>query len=250
MDTLSPLPANPVSRLTHNGLKPHCATCSLADICLPLGLPEYDINRLDSLIDQRVKLKRGSHLYRRGDRFDAIYAIRRGSFKSTVISQDGREQITGFHLTGDIIGMSAISSSQYRSDTTAMEDSEACVIPFGRLEGLLRDVPSLQNNFHRIMSREMVRHHDNLMLLGNMSAEERLASFLLDLARRYAKRGYSATSFNLRMTRSEIANFVGLRLETVSRTLTKLQKRGLITLEQRLVTITDRDGLKAVLTAN
>lgn len=232
------------SRVSPIGLKPGCSTCSLADLCLPLGLPEFEINRLDSLIDQRQLVEKGATLYHAGAAFSAIYAIKRGSFKTFILSQDGREQVTGFHMAGDILGVDAISTERYNCEATALEDSEVCIVPFANLEFLLREVPSLQRNFHRIMSREIVRDQGVMLLLGNMSAEERLATFLVDLSRRHEARGFSATSFHLRMTRTEIGSFMGLRLETVSRTFARLQEDGYITVRQRLVIIEDLDRLK------
>lgn len=229
------------------GLRPGCATCSLADLCLPLGLPSYDINRLDQLIEQRTTVAKGDYLYRAGDAFGAIHAIRRGSFKTHVLSEDGREQVTGFHMTGDILGVDAISSERYACHATALEDSEVCVMPFAHLEELLRELPSLQRNFHRVMSREIVRDQGVMLLLGNLRAEERLASFLLNLSRRHADRGYSATSFHLRMTRAEIGSYLGMKLETVSRTFTKLQEAGHLRIHQRLVTLANPDGLRSLL---
>ena len=163
------------------------------------------------------------------------------------MTEDGREQVTGFHMTGEIMGVDAISTDMHACHATALEDSEVCEIPFSRLEDLLRQIPSLQRNFHRIMSREIVRDQGVMMLLGNMRAEERLAAFLLNLSQRYATRGYSASSFYLRMTREEIGSFMGLKLETVSRTFSKLQEDGYISIDKKLVEIKNMEGLKALL---
>lgn len=225
-------------------LRPGCSTCSLADLCLPLGLPEFEINKLDSLIDQRQRLERGDYLYRAGESFAAIYAIKRGFFKTHALSEDGREQVTGFHMTGDILGIDAISTNHYNCHATALEDSEVCVIPFSHLETLIREVPPLQRNFHRIMSREIVRDQNVMMLLGNMRAEERLAAFLLNLSQRHAARGQSASSFHLRMTRADIGSFMGMKLETVSRTFSKLQEDGYLSIHHRLITLNNVDGLQ------
>lgn len=227
-------------------LRPGCSTCSLADLCLPLGLPDYDINRLDALIEHRQRIAKGEFLYRSGEAFTAIYAIKRGFFKTHALSEDGREQVTGFQMTGEIMGMDAISSGHYTCHATALEDSEVCVIPFAHLEELIRELPSLQRNFHRIMSREIVRDQNVMMLLGNMRAEERLAAFLLNLSQRHAARGHSPTSFHLRMTRADIGSFMGMKLETVSRTFSKLQQDGYISIHQRLIQIDNLDGLKAL----
>ncbi len=228
-------------------LKAACSNCSLSELCLPLGLAENDLNQLDLLINQRLTLKRGEHLYRAGTAFESLYAIKRGFFKTHALTEDGREQVTGFHMTGEIMGVDAISTDNHACHATALEDSEVCEIPFARLEDLIRQMPALQRHFHRIMSREIVRDQSVMMLLGNMRAEERVAAFLLNLSQRYAARGYSPNSFYLRMTREEIGSFMGMKLETVSRTFSKLQEEGYIAVERKLVSITDMSRLKALL---
>lgn len=239
--------ASDCSSLNIKSLKVACSNCSLAELCLPLGLPDEELGQLDLLIDQRHSLKRGEHLYRAGAPFESLYAIRRGFFKTHALTEDGREQVTGFHMTGEIMGVDAISTDKHACHATALEDSEVCEIPFTRLENLIRQIPALQRHFHRIMSREIVRDQSVMMLLGNMRAEERVAAFLLNLSQRNAARGYSATSFHLRMTREEIGSFMGLKLETVSRTFSKLQEEGYISVDKKRVDINDMAKLKSLL---
>jgi CRP/FNR family transcriptional regulator len=227
-------------------VKVACSNCSLAELCLPLGLPDDKVTMLDRLIDHRPVLKRGAYLYRAGSPFTSLYAIRRGFLKTLVLVEDGREQITGFHMPGDILGIDAISSDSYGSFAVALEDSEVCEIPFARLEDLVRQMPSLQRHVHRIMSREVVHDQGMMVLLGKMRAEERLAVFLLNLSLRYRARGYAADSFHLPMTREEIGNFMGMKLETVSRTFSRLQQMGLIAITNRLIEIKNRQGLIAL----
>lgn len=205
--------------------------------------------KIDRLVSQRRRVRKGEHLYHAGASLAALFAIRAGFFKSCVLHEDGREQVAGFHMMGDLLGMDAIGGSRHASDTVALEDSEVCEMPFPLLEQLSREVPSLQQQLHRVMSREIVREHGVMLLLGSMKAEERLAAFLLNLSQRFAARGYSPVQFNLRMTRQEIGSYLGLKLETVSRAFSAFQEQGLMTVRQRQVHIVDLSGLKAVLGA-
>ena len=193
-----------------------------------MGLTDAEMQRLENLTSVKRSFRRGDYLYRNGAAFDALYAVRTGFFKTQVMHEDGREQVTGFQMAGEIIGMDAISNDVHTCDAVALEDSEVCELPFNRLEALSRELPTLQRHLHKIMSREIVRENGILLLLGSMRAEERLAAFLLNLSQRFAARGYSPTAFQLRMTRQEIGNYLGLKLETVSRTLSRFQEAGLI----------------------
>jgi CRP/FNR family transcriptional regulator len=204
---------------------------------------------MDRLVTRRRKLKRGTDLYRAGESLAALYAIRSGFMKSCVLNVDGREQVAGFHMAGDLLGLDAIGGGSHTCDTIALEDTEVCEIPFASLEQLSRELPSLQHQLHRVMSREIVRDYGVMLLLGSMSAEERLAAFLLNLSQRFAARGYSPSEFRLRMTREEIGSYLGLKLETVSRALSSFHERELIKVRQKQVRIVDFPGLKAVLDA-
>ncbi len=221
-----------------------CVDCSLHDLCLVEGLSAAEIDQLTGMVSARRRIKRGGHLFKAGDSFEAIYPIRFGSFKSRVLSSDGREQIIGFPLPGDVLGFDAISLGRFQSDAVALEDSEVCVVPFAELETIGRDFSPIQQRLHRIISREIVRDQGLMMLLGTMSAEERTGSFLLNLSQRQLRRGFSSTEFVLRMTREEIGNYLGLKLETVSRTLSRLQEQGVISVDQRKLTIVDQERLR------
>ena len=233
--------------ITPTGLKAVCSQCNLRELCLPFGLTGEEIDRLDELVAGRRKVRRQHHLYSAGAPFEAIYAIRAGSFKTDVLLEDGREQVTGFQMTGEILGLDGISSETHSCNATALEDSEVCVIPFGQLEELSRQVESLQHQFHKVMSREIVRDHGVMMLLGSMRAEERLAAFLLNLSKRFMARGYSPAEFHLRMTRDEIGSYLGLKLETVSRAFSRFQEDGLISVQQKHVHLLDPAGLKRLI---
>ena len=228
-------------------IKTVCSTCNLRELCLPFGLSLEELERLDDLISTRRRIKRGDYLYRVGDGFDAIYAIRSGFFKTDVLLEDGREQVTGFQMGGELLGLDGISTEHHTCNAIALEDSEICAIPFARLESLSREIHTLQRHFHKVMSREIVRDHGVMMLLGTMRAEERLAAFLLNLSQQFTTRGFSHAEFYLRMTREEIGSYLGLKLETVSRAFSRFQEEGHIAVQQKHVRILNVDGLKALL---
>ncbi|MDO5102902.1 MAG: fumarate/nitrate reduction transcriptional regulator Fnr [Lautropia sp.] len=221
-----------------------CSTCSLHDLCLVEGLSAAEIEQLAGIVKTRRRIRRGAYLYKAGDPFDAIYPIRAGFFKSRVLSPDGREQIIGFPMPGDVLGFDAISRDCFHSDAVALEDADVCVVPFAELESIGRRFAPLQQRLHRIFSREIVRDQGLMMLLGTMRAEERVGAFLLELSRRFLRRGFSPNQFILRMTREEIGNYLGLKLETVSRTLSRLQEQGIISVEQRKLQIISHDRLR------
>jgi CRP/FNR family transcriptional regulator len=202
----------------------------------------HDTQLLDDLIYTRKRIRRGDTLYRAGGEFDSLFAIRSGFFKSSMILEDGRDQVTGFHMAGEVLGTDGIGTGNHSSDVIALEDSEVCVIPYQRLEE-----PSLQRQLHKVMSRELVRDQGVMMLLGTMRAEERLAAFLLNLSQRFVARGYSSNEFHLRMTREEIGSYLGLSLETVSRLFSRFQSDKLISVQQKHIRILDVPGLRAVM---
>lgn len=200
--------------------------------------------QLDAVIRQSRRLKKGECLFRAGEPFSSLFAIRTGFFKTTIASQDGRDQVTGFFMSGELIGMDGICSHLHSCDAVALEDSEVCELPFSHMEELGQKIPSLQTHFFRLMSREIVRDQGVMLLLGNMRAEERLAAFLLNLSNRLYSRGFAANDFILRMSREEIGSYLGLKLETVSRTLSKFHHEGLILVEHKHIQILQPDALK------
>jgi len=224
-----------------------CSGCNLREMCLPKGLGEEDIRRIEQVVYARRRVKRGDALFNAGDGFNALYAIRSGFLKTTVINDDGREQVTGFHMPGELLGLDGIGSGKYNGNALALEDAEVCVLPFSLVEELGREIPTMQRHLHAVLSREIVRDHGVMMLLGSMRAEERLAAFLLNLSKRFTHRGYSPSDFNLRMTREEIGSYLGLKLETVSRLFSRFQDDGLIEVQQKHVRIVNIEGLEAVM---
>ena len=221
-----------------------CSSCNLRELCLPVGMSTEQMLKLDSLVATRRTVARGDTLFRSGEDFQSLYAVRTGFFKTCVASEDGRDQVTGFQMAGELLGLDGIGTERHTCDAVALEDSQVCVIPFHQLEDLSREVSDLQRQFHRIMSREIVREHGVMLLLGSMRAEERLAAFLLNLTQRLQSRGFSASALVLRMTREEIGSYLGLKLETVSRTFSKFQDDGLLEVKQRQIQILDQDGLQ------
>lgn len=236
--------ASPTPVISIRDLKAHCQTCSLRELCLPVGLTVDEMKQVDTVIVHRTMVKKHETLYRAGEHFHALYAIQFGSLKTTVLSEDGREQMTGFHMLGEIVGFDGIGTNYHGVGAIALEDSELCVVPFDSIDNLARTIPSLQHILHQIMSSEIARVQHMMLFLGSMCAEERLAVFLLDLADRYHRRGYSSTEYILRMTREEIGSYLGLKLETVSRLFSRFQEEGLIQVQGRAVKLLDPTALK------
>lgn len=228
-------------------IKVACSSCSLRELCMPVGVGEQDLARIDELITTRRKVRRRAALFRDGEPFHSLYAIRTGVFKTCVTSGDGRDQVTGFHMAGEIIGLDGIVNDRHTCDAVALEDAEVCVMPFDRVGELAREVGALQQHLHRIMSREIVREHGLMLLLGNMRAEERVAAFLLNLVGRLQVRGFSGSEMVLRMTRQDIGNYLGLTLETVSRTFSWFVEQKLVEVQHRHVRILDVERLRAML---
>ncbi len=227
-------------------IKVACSSCNLRELCLPMGLNPDEMDKLDKVISKRRRVKRGTSLFAVGDKFTSLYAVRSGFFKTCVTTADGRDQVTGFQMTGEIIGMDGIVSDHHSCNAVALEDAEVCVMPFDQVEELSREFTTLQHHVHKIMSREIVRDHGVMLLLGSMRAEERLAAFLLNLVQRLHARGFSQSELVLRMTREEIGSYLGMKLETVSRTFSKFVEDGIIDVKQRYVHIKNTDGLRQI----
>jgi len=214
-----------------------CSNCNLRELCLPVDLSAAEMQQLEQLSQRKRCYAAQSYLYRSGDAFKSLYAIRSGSFKTRILHDDGREQVTGFVMPGEIIGLDAISTDAHTCEAVAMEASEVCELPFAQLEELSREIPSLQRHLHKILTREIVRDQGIMLLLGSMRAEERLAAFLLNLSQRNAAHGMSPTRLTLRMSRLEIGSYLGLKLETVSRAFSHFQEDGLIRVKARAIEI-------------
>ena len=224
-----------------------CSSCNLRELCLPGALCAEDLARVENVVYARRRVKRGDALFNAGADFNAIYAIRSGFFKTSLVDAEGREQVTGFSMGGELMGLEGLGAGKYHGTAVALEDSEVCVLPYALVEQMAQEIPALQRQLHAVLAREIVRDHGVMMLLGSMRAEERLATFLLNLSKRFLRRGYSSSDFHLRMTREEIGSYLGLKLETVSRLFSQFQKDGLIEVNQKHVRILDIAGLERVL---
>ncbi len=227
-------------------LKAACAACNLRELCVPGGVSPRDLEHLDTLVATRRRVRRGEALFRAGDDFDSLYAVRSGFFKTRLTSEDGRDQVTGFQMPGELLGLDGIAAEVHSVDAVALQDSEVCTIPFTDLERISAAFSPLQRHFHKVMSREIVREHGVMLLLGTMRAEERLAAFLLNLSQRLRARGYSGRDFVLRITREEIGSFLGLKLETVSRAFSRFQEDGVLEVANKNIRILDFEALRSL----
>ncbi|WP_052420903.1 helix-turn-helix domain-containing protein [Paraburkholderia ferrariae] len=237
------------ARVTRQVPDTECRSCAMARMCAVRCEDTQALERLNDAVQCVRTVKQGHALYLAGDDFRSIYAVRAGSFKTVVRHREGHEQVTGFAIVGDTLGIDGIAGGQHACEVVALEDSSVCVMPFSLLEVLAREVKAIQRHIHHLLGAEIVRESSLMMLLGTMTAEERVATFLADLSQRWQARGYSAAAFTLKMTRAEIGNYLGLKLETVSRMMTKLHKSGLIEPHGKEIRILDLDGLRNVTTA-
>jgi CRP/FNR family transcriptional regulator, anaerobic regulatory protein len=220
-----------------------CEGCALKRACLARDLPESQNDVFAQLAVSRRRIARGAYLTHAGDALHALYVVRSGAFKMVRGSRAGTEKVTGFRLSGDLIGLDAISRGEHLQDVAALEESEVCALPFAQLQRFSSSVPALQRELFRALSADIDRDDGLVLLLGGISAEQRLAGFLLSLSRRYARLGYSGARFVLRMTREDIASYLGLTLETVSRSLSRFRETGLIGVKQREVELNDTVAL-------
>jgi CRP/FNR family transcriptional regulator len=235
-----------INVISLSSIKAACKECSLNELCLPLGLGEEDVGALDKTIKRRRLLKKGELLYRYGDPLRSLYAVKSGAVKTTGLMEDGRAQVTGFYLPGELLGFDAINADEHPCSAEALEATEVCEIPFPDIEVLATQVPGLQHQLFKIMSREIVHDEQHLMMLGRMTAEERLASCLLSFSRRQARLGQSDSQLHLPMSRQDIGDYLGLALETVSRLFSRFQEEGMINVQGRRVELLDIDCLKSL----
>lgn len=225
-------------------LKISCEACSLHELCLPRGLEREELRRLEEIVKRPASLQRGDHLFRPGDSLDALYAVRSGSFKTYLPTDDGDEQILGFHLPGEILGLDAMEHDLHTCAAVALETTTVCAMPYQSFIDLCGELPGLNKEMRQLIGHELAGEHVQLLLLGKRSAEERLAAFLLSLSARLSARGYSDRDFNLSMSRHDIGNYLGLAVETVSRLFTHFQDEGLLTVDRRHIQLHDLDRLR------
>lgn len=223
-----------------------CRTCSLSNLCLPVGLSNGDVERLEAIVHRNTPYHRGDLLYKQGDRFRGLYIVKSGSVKGYYEDSEGVEHVVGFFLPGEIIGLEAIHSGHHNCTATVLETTAACEVPFEQLEHLTTEVPGLQHQLLRLLSKEVHNDCGMVALLGNNSAEQRVAAFLVSLSSRYHSRGLSSCEFNLSMSRAEIASYLGLAVETVSRTFSRFQEKNMLRAERKNIKINDIDALTKV----
>ncbi|WP_438465228.1 fumarate/nitrate reduction transcriptional regulator Fnr [Marinomonas sp. PE14-40] len=228
-------------------LTSQCQNCSLSALCLPISLADDDVNRLDQIIERKKPLKKGDILFRQGDEFESVYAVRTGTLKTFNITNSGEEQITGFYCPSELLGLSGIDKNIYPVSAKALETTTVCEIPFSHLEQLSEQIPTLKHQLFKVMSRKICDDQQMMVLLGKKNADEKVASLLLNLSARFKKRGYSATSFRLAMSRGEIGNYLGLAVETVSRVITRFQKNGMIQVDGKEISIIDLDQMQKLI---
>jgi len=224
----------------------HCKDCSLSGMCVPLALQTEELDTLDEIVKRGRPLKKGEMLFRQGEPFSSIYALRSGAIKTFSLSDGGEEQITGFHLASEMIGLSGMDNQQYPVSAMALETTSVCEIPFERLDDLTAVMPQLRKQVMRLMSREIREDQQMMLLLSKKTADERIATLLINLSARFRARGYSARSFRLAMSRNEIGNYLGLAVETVSRVFTRFQQQGLIAAEGKQIEILEHTELCAL----
>jgi CRP/FNR family transcriptional regulator len=227
----------------------NCEHCALNAICLPEGLAGGERHEFTALIFQHKRLRAGEALYQAGELFSHLFFVKTGSLKTVVLLDDGREQVTGFHFAGDVLGIDAISSPSHPSQAVALTDTHVCAIPFASLTQLSRRVEHLQTYVQRLLAREVVRDQGLMLLLGRMNADERVAAFLMNLSSRFRARGYSPQEFTLPMAREDIGNYLGLTLETVSRCFSRLKNSGVLDVDNRRIRIVDINALKSALSS-
>ncbi|MCW8196611.1 fumarate/nitrate reduction transcriptional regulator Fnr [Proteobacteria bacterium 005FR1] len=221
-----------------------CSQCRLASICLPISLHVEDVDRVDSIIQRGRPLQKGDYLYHAQDKFHAVYAVRSGTVKTIASTNDGKEQVTGFYLPGEILGLDGVATNVHTNSAIALETSAVCEIPFDKLDELGAHIPNLHRHMFRLMGREIGTEQQLITLLSKSNADERVATLLLSISSRNGRRNLSVTSFRLPMSRADLGNYLGLTVETVSRTLSRFQKQGLIEADKKEITITNLDALR------
>ena len=224
-------------------LRRSCRRCALSELCLPAGIDRADLERLDSAVRDKRTLERGDHLYRQGDTFHSLYVVRSGSLKTVVEGPDGHAQVLGFHLPGELIGVDALANDRHLCAAMALERTSVCELPYSQLQQVMADVPALQRQLMRVVGREIAAEQSHLVMMGRQQAQERLAIFLRSLSERYGRLSRDTTTLNLTMSRYDIANYLGLVVETVSRLFTRMEAAGVLAVSRKTVTIVKPDLL-------
>ncbi len=221
-----------------------CSSCRMRNMCITGGIDDKSLESVDSIITDRLKIKKGDFLYCEDEEFSNIYALKLGHFKTFKITTDGNEQITNFALAGEMLGFDAFANQRYGSYAQAIEDSELCVIPSKSLENLFLNNPKVLKQFNKLLSSEIRKDSSMMILLGSMTADQKFAYFLLDLSSRYAQRGLSSTNFHFRMSREDIGNYLGLTIESISRVINRFKQNGLIEVQNKEISIKNLEVLR------
>lgn len=225
-------------------LRQSCADCGLSRLCLPASIGGEDLARLDHVVQVKRLIEREHSLYTPGLPFRALYVVRSGAFKTFTADSEGEDQVLGFHLPGEIMGLDAIAGGRHQCTAQALVKSSACEVPFERLEQVARELPGLQQQLLRVISREVQQDHQHLVMIGRKVALERLAIFLLSLSGRMQRMRRDPELFVLPMSRKDIANYLGLVIETVSRLFSRLAELGVIQVERKTIRIVDAAKLR------
>ncbi len=233
-------------RQAPSAFKASCHQCSLSNLCLPLALEDNDLDRLEDIVRQGRVFDRGEHIFDQSTPFRSCFAVRSGAVKTSIVTESGEEQVTGFYLPGELIGLDSMSDNHYACTARALERTNVCEFPVDKLEELTVKLPDLQHHLYYLMSQEIRNSHQLALLLSKNTAEERIAALLLSLSSRFQRRRLSGTRFRLPMPRNDIANFLGLAVETVSRVFTRFQQQGLIKARGREVELQDLDALQKI----
>lgn len=218
-------------------LRRGCSQCSLQQLCLPAGIGARDLERLDDIVSRKRPLARGERLFRTGDALASVYVARDGAFKTIVLTESGDEQVLGFHLPGELIGLDALGTDTHRCEAVALGDAQVCEVPFRDLATVATQLPALQTQLLRVIGQSVGRDQDHMGVLVRRQADERIALFLHGFSERLRNIGRQDTDFSLPMSREDIARYLGLALETVSRGFTRLQDDGVIEVSGRRVRI-------------
>lgn len=236
---MSLISSSKLNKTKNSGCEIRCQDCSISQLCIPYSLNETELDRLDEIIERKKPFQKGQEIYCAGDELKSLYAIRSGSIKSYTITEQGDEQITGFHLAGDLIGFDALASREHPSFAQALETSMVCEIPYDILDSLSDEMISLRRQITSLMSNEICGNQNMILLLSKKNAEQRLAAFIYNLSTRFAARGFSPKEFRLSMTRGDIGNYLGLTVETISRLLGRFQKIEMIEVQGKYISILD-----------
>ncbi len=235
-----------LKRIDIDHFKVSCQQCNLRELCFPHGMSNDEMVNMDAVVEQPRPIHKNDYIYHDGDDNHAIYAVRAGCVKTMTESANGEEQIVGFHLPGELFGLDGFAENAHTCNAVALETSSVCELPLDNIEMLCHKLPSLQRQMRRIMGKEVAADHKMLLLLGKMTSEERLASFLLSMSARMEERHWKENEFNLSMPRQDIANYLGMAVETVSRLFASFQNEKIIVVDRRHITILNMDRLKQI----